>query len=151
MTGNERDKDIIASRPTTGGPTGGDVARVDGTGDVVNEEDETVVETGSVTPEQKARQRYHESQKKYYDSKKELMDRLKFIATSAAWFAGFAATILTLFYAYQINNIAEPVGGLKEAVDTIKSDILELNDNVDEIEDYLWPKTPREENQNIDQ
>lgn len=151
MTGNERDKDIIASRPTTGGPTGGDVAKVDGTGDVVNEEDETVVETGSVTPEQKARQRYHEAQKNYFDSKKELMDRLKLIATILAGFIGFGLTFIGIFWAYQINNIAEPVGGLNEAVGTIKSDIFELNENVDEIEDYLWPKTPKEENHNVNQ
>ncbi len=94
--------------------------------DLISEEDDSSRKDGRLTPLEASQKRYYESEKKKNDAKTGFFNVLKF---SIPIFVSIIIGLLAFFggiWAYKLNNIAEPIGGLKVEVNYIKETIIEL-------------------------
>lgn len=99
-----------------------------------------MVETGNYSPEERAKTEFYKAEKRAQASAADLYDCKKTIYTYGSWFLGFLLACLSIFWAYKINNISEPIGGLKEAVKNNSAQIEKNENAIHEIENALWPK-----------
>lgn len=103
----------------------------------ISEKDEQTQEGKNLTPFEISRKEYYESEKKKDDAKAKLFDAIRLVIYISL---GFGA-IYGIVWAYKVNNIAEPIGGIKVEIQYIKENIADtkaqiqkLQDKVDQIE-----------------
>lgn len=99
--------------------------------EIVSETEEDFVDQGrSPTPFEISRMRYYNSEKKKNDAKVVIFNVLKYLIPI---FTSIIIALLAFFgsvWAYKLNNIAEPIGGLKVEAQYLKKDITELKAEV---------------------
>lgn len=104
---------------------------------IVDEEKQSVVKEHVPTPEEVAKKAYYDSQKKLNDAKTKLWETLITIAKVFGVFIGFLLTILTAIWAYNINSIAEPIGGIKENIKNLEKTNDDLSGRINKSDDRL--------------
>ena len=102
--------------------------------------DEEKIEKVS-TPAEISRIKYYDSEKKKNDAQTAVLNVLKYLIPI---FVSLIVSLLAIFggiWAYKLNNIAEPIGGIKveiqyikEGIKDTKAQIQKLQDKVDEID-----------------
>jgi len=108
--------------------------------DVTNDKNESEnVPNSSYSPKPVdiAKQKYYESEKNLGDSKTACWNRFKTIMTVAGIFIGFLISFLAIFWAYKLNNIAEPIGGIKAEMQSIKDENKDIKAKIQKNEDRL--------------
>ncbi len=102
---------------------------------IVNETEEDFVDQGrNPTPFEISRIRYYDSEKKKNDAKTSVFTVLKYLIPI---FASIIIGLLAFFggiWAYKLNNIAEPIGGLKVEVQYLKENITELKTKIKDLQ-----------------
>ena len=105
---------------------------------IENETEEDFVDRGrSPTPFEISRTRYYDSEKRKNDAKTAVFNVLKYLIPI---FTSIIIGLLAFFgsvWAYKLNNIAEPIGGLKVEVQYLKESIIELKTEVKNLQDRL--------------
>lgn len=101
-----------------------------------NESDNTS-DNYSAKPVDIAKQKYYESQKNLNDSKTACWNCFKTIMTVAGIFIGVIIAFLGIFWAYNLSNIAEPIGGIKAEMQFIKNDNKDIKERIQKNEDRL--------------
>ena len=107
----------------------------------ISEKDEQIQEGKNLTPLEISRTKYYNSEKKKNDAKTAVLNVLKYLIPI---FVSLIVGLLAIFggiWAYKLNNIAEPIGGIKVEIQYIKENIADtkaqiqkLQDKVDQIE-----------------
>jgi hypothetical protein len=105
-----------------------------------DDEDETRGgETFSLTPVERSR-------KKFFDEKASFFRVAKWGVGILLTLLGIIATVLAIFYAYSISNVAEPIGGIKVEIEHLKEDNKDSKDRLKKVEDRLnnLPRVPKQ-------
>lgn len=104
--------------------------------DIANETEEDFVDQGrNPTPFEISRTRFYDSEKKKNEAKTSVFNVLKYLILI---FTSLIVGLLAIFggiWAYKLNNIAEPIGGLKVEVQNLKEDITELKTEIKNLRD----------------
>lgn len=85
------------------------------------------------TPSEISRKIYYDSEKKKEDAKAKFFDALRFAVYTLL---GLAA-IYVIFWAYKVNNIAEPIGGMKVEIQTLKDNFKDAKDQIQKLQDKV--------------
>lgn len=121
-----------------GGTTRGTEKATGTESEIENETEEDFVDQGrSPTPFEISRTRFYNSEKKKNDAKASVFNVLKYLIPI---FTSIIIGLLAFFggvWAYKLNNIAEPIGGLKVEVQYLKEGITELKAEVNSLQDRL--------------
>jgi cell division protein FtsB len=90
-----------------------------------------------LTPLEISRTKYYDSEKDKNEAKAKLFDAFRY----AIYIVLGLGAIYGIFWAYKVNNIAEPIGGMKveiryikESISDIKNKVQKLQDKVDKVE-----------------
>jgi cell division protein FtsB len=109
-----------------------------GFGNGVEDDDEKPVREGrSQTPLEISRTGFYNSEKRKNDAKTAVLNILKYLIPI---FTSVMVGLLAVFggiWAYKLNNIAEPIGGIKVEIQYIKENINELKTQVKDFQNKL--------------
>ncbi len=89
------------------------------------------------TPAEISRKKYYNSEKRKNDAKTAFFNVLKWLVPI---FVSIIVGLLAFFgavWAYKLNNIAEPIGGIKVEIDNLKKDRDKNELNIEKLEDRL--------------
>lgn len=92
-----------------------------------------------------SRTKYYNSEKKKNDAKIVVLNVLKYLIQI---FVSLIVGLLAIFsgiWAYKLNNIAEPIGGIKVEIQYIKEDIADTKVQIQK----LWDKVDQIERSNV--
>mgnify|MGYP001598211881 FL=1 len=85
------------------------------------------------------------SRKKFFDEKASFFRVAKWGVGILMTLLGLIATVLAIFYAYNISNVAEPIGGIKVEIEHLKEDNKDTKGKIqkleDQVRDFLQNKT----------
>lgn len=133
-------KGTQTSTPLRGGIMDSDA----GTGADMEEEnkqtpDHEIFSPNAYTPKpvEIAQEQYYLAQKKLDESKASFWKTLKGIAHAFAWLLGLLVAVLSVFWAYSLTSIAEPIGGVKADIQSIKEENKEIKIQIQKNEDRL--------------
>ena len=93
------------------------------------------------TPLEVSRTKYYNSEKKKNEAKTKLFDAIRY---AIYIILGFGA-IYGIVWAYKVNNIAEPIGGIKVEIQYIKENITDIKTQIQKLQDKV---NQVEQNQN---
>ena len=85
------------------------------------------------TPAEISRKKYYDSEKKKDNAKAKLFDAIKY---AIYILLGFGA-IYGIVWAYKVNNIAEPIGGMKVEIQYLKENLKDTKDQVRKLQDKV--------------
>ena len=100
----------------------------------ISEKDEQIEEGKNLTPFEISRTKYWNSEKKKNDVKIAVLNVLKYLIPI---FCSLIVGLLAIFggiWAYKLNNIAEPIGGIKVEIQYIKENFKEIKDKVQKLQ-----------------
>lgn len=103
----------------------------------ISEKNEQTQEGKNLTPFEISRTKYWNSEKKKNDAKTAVLNVLKYLIPI---FTSFIVGLLAIFggiWAYKLNNIAEPIGGIKVEIQYIKENMTDLKIQIKEIQSKL--------------
>ncbi|MEX1014384.1 MAG: hypothetical protein WDZ80_04455 [Candidatus Paceibacterota bacterium] len=95
-----------------------------------DEEDISGGEDFMLTPTERSR-------KKFFDQKASFFRVIKWGVGILLTLFGIIATVLAIFYAYNISNIAEPIGGIKVEIEYLKKDNKDAKDRLINLENRV--------------
>lgn len=113
--------------------------------DIKQEDDVSEKGEGRLTPFELSRTRYYMSQKKKEDAKTAVLSMLKYLIPIVVSVVVGLLAIFGGIWAYKLNNIAEPIGGIKVEIQYIKEDLKELKEQLNKQgapKTYQAPTTP---------
>lgn len=85
------------------------------------------------TPFEISRTKYYNSEKKKNEAKTKLFDATRY---AIYIILGFGA-IYGIVWAYKVNNIAEPIGGMKVEIQYIKENITDIKTQIQKLQDKV--------------
>lgn len=100
----------------------------------ISEKNEQTQESKNLTPFEISRTKYWNSEKKKNDAKTAVLNVLKILIPI---FTSLTVGLLAIFggiWAYKLNNIAEPIGGIKVEIQYIKENITDLKLQIKEMQ-----------------
>ena len=83
-----------------------------------------------MTPAEISKKKYYDSQKKKEDAKTAVFNVLKFLIPIGTSVVIGLLAIFGAIWAYKLNNIAEPIGGMKVEIQYIKENIQEIKNQL---------------------
>ena len=89
------------------------------------------------SPAEISRKKYYDSEKNKNDAKTKVFNVLKYLIPI---FFSLVVGLLAIFggiWAYKLNNIAEPIGGIKAEIENLKSNNNIFRSDIDKLEDRV--------------
>lgn len=109
-----------------------------GIGNEVEDDEEEITREGrNPTPLEISKTKYYNSEKKKNDAKAAVLNVLKYLIPI---FTSLIVGLLAIFggiWAYKLNNIAEPIGGIKVEIQYIKENIADLKTQMKDMQNKL--------------
>jgi cell division protein FtsB len=137
-----KSEELATSRKT--GDTTFDVKKEDTTNidedlenEKISDKDEQTEEGKSLTPFEISRTKYWNSEKKKNEAKTAVLNILKYLIPI---FVSLIVGLLAIFggiWAYKLNNIAEPIGGIKVEIQYIKGNIADTKVQIQKLQDKI--------------
>ncbi len=87
----------------------------------------------SSTPFEASRTKYYNNEKKKNEAKTKLFDAIRY---AIYIILGFGA-IYGIVWVYKVNNIAEPIGGMKVEIQYIKENITDIKTQIQKLQDKV--------------
>ncbi len=110
--------------------------------EIISETEEDIIDQGrNPTPFEISRIKYYDSEKEKNDAKTAVFNILKYLIPI---FTSLIIGLLAFFggvWAYKLNNIAEPIGGLKIEVQYLKENISELKNEIRNLQEKVNLRT----------
>jgi len=85
------------------------------------------------TPAEISRKKYYDSEKTKNDAKAKLFDAIKY----AIYILLGLGAIFVIIWAYKVNNIAEPIGGMKVEIQYLKDNLKDIKDQMQKLQDKV--------------
>ena len=90
-----------------------------------------------MTPAEISKKRYHDAQAAKEMAKAKCFKALKICIYFLGGLIGLAIAALSIYWAYGLSSIAEPIGGIKEGIRYMEKDISEHKININALEKKL--------------